>query len=235
MCARIIVLFFSFLCCLPSCPGRADLHEIRHSHDPHEAHKRHERFAEEEKLNREYDEARAAWQRDFAGSADFSTGMIVADLGAGDGDLALLLAERVGPGGHVFANEIDEAKISRIRHLCGHAGVGNVTTVLGGAGDPGLPPELVDVAVMVEVFHHLTDHLEFLKATFRELKAGGKLIIVEPDTRQEGGTPEGCYADPYESRKMAEEAGFEFERLDWFNIDDLELFSLVVRKPKPLG
>jgi ubiquinone/menaquinone biosynthesis C-methylase UbiE len=232
--ARTIALFAAFLCALPLAT-RADLHENHHAHDPHEAHKHRERSAEEEKANREYDEARAAWQRDFAQSADFSPGMIVADLGAGDGDLTVLLAEHVGPDGHVFANEIDEAKISRIEHLCGHAGVGNVTTVLGQAGDPVLPPGRVDVAVMVEVFHHLTNHLEFLKATFRELKAGGKLIIVEPDVRQEGGNPEGCYADPHESRKVAEEAGFEFERFDWFDIEDFEHFSLVVRKPEPLG
>ena len=40
-------------------------------------------------------------------------GMVVADVGAGRGQLTLALAAGVGPGGHVFASDIDPA---RVRH-----------------------------------------------------------------------------------------------------------------------
>jgi hypothetical protein len=40
---------------------------------------------------------------------------------------------------------------------------------------------------------------------------------------------EGCYSDPQKSRELAAQVGFEFERIDWFTIAELEFFALVLR------
>jgi ubiquinone/menaquinone biosynthesis C-methylase UbiE len=74
-------------------------HQHRHEVDP-------ERAEELAKINAEYDAAWAAWQEQFVNSADFAPGLTVADLGAGKGELTVLLARRVGNQGQVFANEI---------------------------------------------------------------------------------------------------------------------------------
>jgi tRNA A58 N-methylase Trm61 len=42
-------------------------------------------------------------------------GRVVADVGAGKGELTLALARKVGPGGHVYSTEIDPERLRRLR------------------------------------------------------------------------------------------------------------------------
>jgi 2-polyprenyl-3-methyl-5-hydroxy-6-metoxy-1,4-benzoquinol methylase len=193
-----------------------------------------ERAAELARRNEEYDRAWAAWLGRFSSSGDFAPRMTVADLGAGAGELVALLARRVGDQGRVFANEIDKEKLQETRELCEQEDLSNVTMILGSESDPRLPPGQTDVAVMVEVLHHLTDPGGFLEAVRDQLKPGGKVIIVEPNAKTTEQL-EGCYSDPHKSRELAAEVGFEFERIDWFTITDLEFFALVLRTPDAAG
>jgi SAM-dependent methyltransferase len=143
----------------------------------------------------------------------------------------MLLADRVGPTGRVFANEIDLGKLEHIRDRSAERPNATITPILGAEHDPLLPAGETDVAVMVEVFHHLKDKARFLAATRSRLKPGGRLIVVEPDVRQPGGEPDGCYSHPFESRTLAERAGYRFERFDWFKVERLEMFVLVLTVP----
>ncbi|HVN26846.1 MAG TPA: methyltransferase domain-containing protein, partial [Candidatus Binataceae bacterium] len=54
-------------------------------------------------------------------------GSVVADFGAGKGALAIPMARRVGPTGHVYATEIDPDQLATIRHKAEKAGLENVT------------------------------------------------------------------------------------------------------------
>jgi len=160
--------------------------------------------------------------------------MTVADLGAGKGELTVLLARRVGKQGQVLANENEAEKLSEIRKLCEQEGLTNVTTILGGESNPRLPSGQTDLAVMVEVFHHLTDRVGFLKAARRQLKPGGKMIIVEANAKT-AGQLEACHTDPHQSRELAEQAGFAFQRLDSFVVRKTEFFALVLEVPDTAG
>src|SRR5688572_33159930 len=53
-------------------------------------------------------------------------GMVVADVGAGKGQLTRALAEAVGPGGHVFSTDIDPDRVKALRAMFAAANVGNV-------------------------------------------------------------------------------------------------------------
>ncbi len=53
--------------------------------------------------------------RRFLEQAGISTGMKVLDVGSGPGDVVMLLAERVGPGGAVVGVEIDPATLDIAR------------------------------------------------------------------------------------------------------------------------
>ena len=67
------------------------------------------------------------------------TGVVVADVGAGRGELTLALAAAVGSPGHVFSSEIDPARIGALREKVAQAGLGNVTVVEAKTSDSGLP------------------------------------------------------------------------------------------------
>jgi cyclopropane fatty-acyl-phospholipid synthase-like methyltransferase len=67
-------------------------------------------------------------------------GMTVAEIGAGDGDFALAVAERVGPGGRVLATELEAEKRDEIRAAAKQAGLANVE-VLEPWNEPWLGPD----------------------------------------------------------------------------------------------
>ncbi len=55
-------------------------------------------------------------------------GMVVADVGAGTGFMSLRMAERVGPTGKVYANDIQPEMLRMLRQNAAKANIGNVET-----------------------------------------------------------------------------------------------------------
>jgi ubiquinone/menaquinone biosynthesis C-methylase UbiE len=102
-------------------------------------------------------------------------GMVVADGGAGKGQLTLALAKEVGSSGRVFSTEIDPARLSRLRQTVGD----NVMVVEAQSGDTGLPPGCCDAIVLRRVYHHLTDPSSINASLLRSLRPGGVLVIID--------------------------------------------------------
>jgi 2-polyprenyl-3-methyl-5-hydroxy-6-metoxy-1,4-benzoquinol methylase len=105
----------------------------------------------------------------------------------------------------------------------------NIVPVLSRPDDPMIPPERVDMAIMVEVFHHVSNKLTFLENTRRRVEPGALLVIIEPDVNQEGGNPNGCYSDPGSTRRLVEQAGFRVVELRTKKIEDLVFFVLIAK------
>jgi methylase of polypeptide subunit release factors len=78
-------------------------------------------------------------------------GSTVADIGAGSGAIAWRLAERVGPTGKVYANDIQPRMPELLRQNMTQRKIANVETVLGLVDDPKLPPSSVDLELMIDV------------------------------------------------------------------------------------
>ena len=114
---------------------------------------------------------------------DLEPGMTVADIGAGSGVIAQRLAPAVDngdePGGTVLAVDIQSEMISRLRVRMKALGVDNVEPVLSEPADPRLPPNSVDVAVMVDVYHEFDRPFAMTKQLAEALKPGGRLVWVE--------------------------------------------------------
>jgi ubiquinone/menaquinone biosynthesis C-methylase UbiE len=198
-------------------------------------HSHERKYTEEErayleKINAEYDLEWGKW-RDRLFDIKVEPGMVIGEIGAGRGELAVLMAKRVGPEGHVYANEIDTKRIEDIRNLCEEEKVKNLTTILGEVQNPLFPEGVVDLVVMVEVLHHIQDPLPILAATLERIKSGASMIVIEPDINQEGGKKGGCYIDPGETRKLFERAGFLFESERRRIIVDLEFFIMNFKSP----
>jgi len=108
-------------------------------------------------------------------------GMIVGEVGAGNGYFALKIAERVGPTGTVYANDIVENFLTELRERATERGFSNIKTVLGTETDPRLPADRMDMVFMVQVFWHLSSPVEVLDRIAASLKPGAKLVLVESE------------------------------------------------------
>ena len=106
-------------------------------------------------------------------------GASVADIGAGSGYITVRLATRVGPTGRVFANDVQPQMLNILARRLNNANITNVTLVEGTLNDPRLPPASVDLALMVDVYHELSQPQAILRHVRESLKPGGRLVLLE--------------------------------------------------------
>ena len=105
-------------------------------------------------------------------------GDVVADIGCGTGYFSWRLAAAVGPTGRVYGEEIQPEMLARLAAKMKERAVTNVIGVLGTINDPRLP-EPVDLVIMVDVYHEISQPAEMLAAICRQLKPGGRVVFVE--------------------------------------------------------
>jgi ubiquinone/menaquinone biosynthesis C-methylase UbiE len=106
-------------------------------------------------------------------------GTRVADVGAGDGALALALARRVGPNGRVYATEIEEPLLAAMREAAKREAVENLTVIQAGASRTNLPDACCEAVLSRTVYHHLSDHAAINADLFRLLRPGSRLLIID--------------------------------------------------------
>ena len=106
-------------------------------------------------------------------------GMVVADIGAGSGYLSFLMAPHVAPGGKVIAEDIQPEMLTIIRKRSAERKITNVQPALGTPTDPKLPPNSVDLMIMVDVYHEFSDPYEMTVNMVKALKPHGRLVFVE--------------------------------------------------------
>jgi SAM-dependent methyltransferase len=106
-------------------------------------------------------------------------GQTVADIGAGNGEWSVELGRRVGERGHVYATEIEDAKLEEIRRSAEDAGLANVEAVLGSEDSTGLPPACCDAILVRLVYHHLTEPKRVVADLERALRPGGRMAIID--------------------------------------------------------
>ena len=118
---------------------------------------------------------------DIMDSADVRAGMTVADIGAGDGYYTVRLAQRVGPGGRVLAQDIQPEVIERLADRVARERLDNVSLKLGAVDDPRLPADSFDRVFMVHMYHEIGEPYAFLWRLRPALRAGGQVIVVDGD------------------------------------------------------
>jgi SAM-dependent methyltransferase len=106
-------------------------------------------------------------------------GKVVADLGAGKGELTVALAREVGSNGRVFSTEIDAARLKQLRVAVVEARLDNVTVIEARSHETGLPPNCCDAIVLRRVYHHLTDPTRINASLLQALRPGGVLAVID--------------------------------------------------------
>ena len=108
-----------------------------------------------------------------------AAGSTVADIGAGAGYMTWRMAERVGPSGKVYANDIQPRMLDLLRRNMAERKLTNVTTVLGAVDDPKLPRNTVDLVLLVDVYHEFSEPQKMLQHIRESLRSDGRVVLVE--------------------------------------------------------
>jgi len=109
---------------------------------------------------------------------DVSDSAVIADIGAGTGYYSFKLAAKV-PKGKVYAVEVQDEMISMLKANKAKQHDSIVEIIKGAEQSPNLPPNSVDLAIMVDVYHELEYPQQMLQAIRTALKPHGKILLLE--------------------------------------------------------
>ncbi len=101
---------------------------------------------------------------------------VVADLGAGEGTLAQLLAQRAEK---VIAVDISPKMVAFGQELATKNGLSNLEFRIGDIEEPPIEDGSLDLAVLSQALHHAARPQRAIDAAFRILKPGGRLIVLD--------------------------------------------------------
>ena len=116
-------------------------------------------------------------------SLQIRPGDSIADLGAGSGYFTFRLAEATGPGGRVYAVDIDPDMISLIETKARERGLQNVQAVHARPDDPSLPEGGIDLIFTSNTYHHIQNRARYFMALRKVLRPGGRAAVIEFDRR----------------------------------------------------
>ncbi len=118
-------------------------------------------------------------------------GMTVADIGAGSGYYAIRLSPILGPSGRVIAEDITPAYLKLLEQKIRDLHLDNVTVTAGKPADPMLSAHSVDRAILIHMYHEISEPFELLYNLASALKPGAEIGIVDAKrpTLQHGTPP----------------------------------------------
>ncbi|MEM8826158.1 MAG: methyltransferase domain-containing protein, partial [Pseudomonadota bacterium] len=157
-------------------------------------------------------------------------GDAVADIGAGRGFYMQKLADAVGPDGRVYAQDIFPDVVSDLEVRASANGYGNVRSVLGTPDDPGLPPDSLDHALLVHMYHEIGNPYALLWHLRGSLKPDATIAVVDADriTSQHGTPPD---------LLVCELAALGFEEMTREGLEEgvayVAVFRQVAPRPEP--
>jgi cyclopropane fatty-acyl-phospholipid synthase-like methyltransferase len=201
---RAAPAFVLAVACLvaPAVHGQAQGHAHRGAAD--------HRFDDAERWARVFDDpARDAWQQPDAviHALKLAPDAAVADIGAGTGYFAVRLARAV-PKGRVVGVDASADMVRYLGERAKREGLANLAAQLGGADDPRLAAP-VDLALLVDVYHHLGAREKYFERVRASLKPGGRVAIVDFRMESTRGPPPSGRVPPGEVRAELARAGFE--------------------------
>ena len=162
----------------------------------------------------------------MSGLMSIKPGMRVGEVGAGSGYLSRFNADKVGPQGHVSANELEPKMVEYMKARAAKEGLKNFTAVQGTATTTGFEPASLDAIAVVHALSFFDHREAMLKSIGESLKPGGLLLIVDIPSEQVGETMVGI--DVEDVVALAAAAGLTQERENGVVPGH---YALIFRKP----
>ena len=156
-------------------------------------------------------------------------GAVVADLGSGGGYFTFRLAEAVGPGGKVYAVDIDRGMAELIARRATAEGRRNVEVILATPQDPSLPRAAVDLIFTSNTYHHIDNRIAYFTKLRSTLRPGGRVAIIDFDRHAWFEGLLRHYTPSEFIKREMEQAGYSLEQ----DFDFLYRQSFLIFVPKP--
>jgi SAM-dependent methyltransferase len=125
------------------------------------------------------DPKRDAWQKphEVIQALGLAPDAVVADIGSGTGYFSVRLAHFV-PNGRVYGVDTEPDMVKYLADRAKREGLKNVTSLTGKPDSPGLPAK-VDLILMVDVYHHISDRDQYFRKLKESLKPGGRIALID--------------------------------------------------------
>ena len=110
------------------------------------------------------------------------TGGIVVDFGAGSGAYTNAAAVAVGPGGKVYAVDINRELLTKVKRDAEKQGFNNVDVIWGDVeriGSTKIRDHIADLIILSNIIFQLDDVDGMMKELLRVLKIDGKVFVVD--------------------------------------------------------
>jgi SAM-dependent methyltransferase len=144
-----------------------------------------------------------------------SSGMTVADIGAGTGLFLPDFDREVGSEGRVYAVEIAPKFLEHLRERIEREGLTQIEVVEGLEDSVELSAASVDLAFVCDTYHHFEYPQATLASLYTAIRPGGSLVILDYERipgESEDWALEHMRAGKEVFRREIESAGFQFER-----------------------
>jgi len=110
---------------------------------------------------------------------NWKAGQVIADVGAGEGEIGFAAAAAVGETGKVYLTELDEEKVAALKKDASRRNVKNVVILAAAEKETRLPDNCCNAIVLRRVYHHFTAPTEMDASLLRSLRPGGLLAVIE--------------------------------------------------------
>jgi ubiquinone/menaquinone biosynthesis C-methylase UbiE len=104
---------------------------------------------------------------------------IVCDMGCGNGFYTLQIAKMMGEQGTVIGVDVQPEMLQMLRDRMDSEKIENVVPILGSYHSPRLPRGMIDLVLMVDVYHEFSHPQPMLSGIRNSLKPGGQVVLVE--------------------------------------------------------
>jgi predicted methyltransferase len=175
-------------------------------------------FGQPSQPPRSEEDRAAEMKRRVVETLNVRPGDTAADVGCGDGFYTIPLARFLGPSGKVYAEDISDAELIKLKEHLGKEGLKNVEVIKGAEDDPKLPADRLDAVLIVNSYHEMTAHAAMLRRVHDALKPGGTFVLMEGiwDSREAQSRDEQIkhhQLAPQLAKAEVESAGFEIVEL----------------------
>ncbi len=173
------------------------------------SHTRDHSFAGAEHWAKVFDDpARDTWQKphEVITALSPAADWMVADIGSGTGYFAARLAHFVDKG-RVYGVDTEPEMVKYLAERAKREGLANLVSIAGSPGDANLPVK-VDLVLMVDVYHHISERERYFTRLRGSLKPGAHVAII--DFRQDApdGPPKSERIPPAQVQAELAKAGY---------------------------